>query len=190
MNQNIELSSEDREVIVKKRKFLQPIVNLLSNFVKSDAYVHHADKFASHVPTFKPLENQKFQYYVAPSSNSWYPGVSICFDHPAVVEIAVPNDLSYGKLVITVASYHPDSYLLNDKQFNSIDEAVKALTIFLKKNLVLNEKKKNTTLNNEISENRSNVTKVVKDNNMISAEDSLSKKLNLIFDLSDVDANE
>ena len=73
-------------------------------------------------------------WYEKESSPTWSPGVSLCFDHPAEIEIAVPNDRDGdGVVIIRVASPHKDELLLN-RRFDSMEMACKALAKFIGNN--------------------------------------------------------
>ena len=128
------ISQEEKTIVLNKYNKIQPIKEFLQKFVDANVYVSHKDNFDSVMLLQKP-EPQKFFFYEKDSSASWAPGVSLCFDHPAEVEIAVPNDPAEGIVVIHAASKHPFNYLLQ-KQFIDIVSACHALAGFISRNTV------------------------------------------------------
>lgn len=134
--QKIIHSQEDRVVASEKKKKLEVIEKFLQKFVDLEVVVNHRDQYTKNTSTFDSIEPQKFKFYLVDSSKTWSPGISIFFDHPCEVEIAIPNKpLEEGVVVIKVASHHPDSYILEQK-FTSFEAACKALARFLSKNTV------------------------------------------------------
>ncbi len=134
--QKIIHSQEDRAIASEKKKKLEVVENFLQKFVDLEVVVHHRDQYTKNASSFDSIEPQKFKFYLVDSSKTWSPGVSIFFDHPCEVEIAIPNKpLEDGVIVIKVASHHPDSYILEQK-FTSFEAACKALARFLSKNTV------------------------------------------------------
>lgn len=139
--QEASISLLELEVIERKQKALEPIIEFLDLFIQQGVYVHHSDAFnpskgASHSSLsahnapdrFKP---QLFNYTIDESSESCKPGLSIFFNHPAVIEIAIPNNQEQdGKYVVHVGSYNQFSYLLQHK-FSSASSLCEALAKFL-----------------------------------------------------------
>ena len=110
---------------------LIPVRKLLQRFKEMDLWVRNTDSFGHsplHAPSTSP---QKFEPYENESSPSWAPGVSVFFDHPAAVEIAIPNDPEKeGVVVIRCSTRHPNSNLFT-KKFENMQDACIALSEFL-----------------------------------------------------------
>lgn len=127
----IQSSKEDRAISLKKRNTLEPVRNFLQKFVDLEVKVNHRDQYTRNMNTFS--EPQKFTFEEIDSSKSWAPGISILINHPAEIEIAVPNHVAQdGVIIIKVATHHPDSYILEQK-FNSIESVCFSLAKFLSK---------------------------------------------------------
>lgn len=125
------LSQEERLIARQKFKKLEPIGQFLQKFVDLEVYVNHSDQYTKNTKTMEHLVPQKFFFYQQDSSKSFSPGISIVFDHPAVVEIAIPNKPEeYGVVVVKVASHHPDAYIL-EQRFNTFESACAALGKFI-----------------------------------------------------------
>lgn len=126
-------SQEDRLIAAQKKKKLAIMEEFLQKFVDLEIIVNHRDQYTKNTASFDGMEPQKFKFYLVDSSKTWSPGVSIFFDHPCEVEIAIPNKVEEeGVVVIKVASHHPDSYMLEQK-FHSFESACKSLARFLSK---------------------------------------------------------
>lgn len=118
------------QAIKRKEQLLIPVRVLLKKFVDAGLMVENAEKFSSYAHHLDP---QPFQVYEGPSSPTWAPGTSLYFDHPATVEIAVPNEEKNGIISIRVASHHPDANILH-KKLMTIEDVCQALSKFLAKN--------------------------------------------------------
>lgn len=129
------LSREDQVLIEMKDKKLEIIRNFLSEFVKQGVQVRHKDFYNNTIVDKSLAQDQRFNFYNSETSQSWAPGVSIMFDHPAEVEIAIPNERQEGVVIIKVATYHPSSRLL-ERKINSYEDACKALAAFLSTSVV------------------------------------------------------
>jgi hypothetical protein len=126
-------SQEERLIAAQKKKKLAIMEEFLQKFVDLEVIVNHRDQYTKNSTSFEAMEPQKFKFYLVDSSKTWSPGISIFFDHPCEVEIAIPNKVEEeGVVVIKVASHHPDAYILEQK-FHSFDAACKALARFLSK---------------------------------------------------------
>jgi hypothetical protein len=129
--------STDERLLARKAEQLFPVRKLLKRFDDMRLVVNNADRYLPQ-PAVEHFPPQPFRVYEAPSSESWAPGVSLCFDHPAQVEIAIPNERDtdrMGVIVISSASEHPDLHLLRGP-FRSVEEALLALSAFLARNTV------------------------------------------------------
>ena len=127
----VQTSQEDRAIAAKKRKILEPVRVFLQKFVDLEVSVNHRDQYTKNSNSFP--EPQKFSFEEIDSSKSWAPGISILLNHPAEIEIAVPNHPAEdGLIIIKVATHHPDAYMLEQK-FNNVESACKALAKFLEK---------------------------------------------------------
>lgn len=134
--QKIIHNKEDRAIATEKKKKIEIIEKFLQKFVDLEVIVNHKDQYTKNTSSLSSIEPQKFKFYLVDSSKTWSPGISIFFDHPCEVEIAIPNKpIDEGVVVIKVASHHPDSYMLEQK-FNNFEGACKALARFLSKNTV------------------------------------------------------
>lgn len=128
----ISQSKEDRIISAEKQKKLLIIEKFLQKFVDLDVWVTHNEVYTKNFKVTETIEPQKFSFYYQDSSRPWYPGVSICFNHPATVEIAIPNKSEEGLIVMKVGTTHPNSYLL-EQNFSSYESACEALGRFLSK---------------------------------------------------------
>lgn len=125
-------SLEDRRIAEMKYKKLSIIEQFLQKFVDIGLMVTHKDQFSKTTIGVEDINSQPFEFYHADSSKSWAPGISILFDHPCEVEIAIPNRQEQGVIIIKVASHHPYAYILEQK-FNNFESACEALGKFLSK---------------------------------------------------------
>jgi hypothetical protein len=126
-------SKEEQAICEAKKRKLENIEKFLQKFVDLEIIVNHKDKHTNNVSSIYEIQPQKFEIRHAESSKKWAPGISILFDHPADVEIAIPNRPDEeGIVVIKVASEHPDSYIL-EQHFTSFESACEALGKFLGK---------------------------------------------------------
>lgn len=151
--ENQRVSVEMRQ-IEKKRRLLMPIKDLLDKFTELGLIVSDSKIGMGGVPL---NSTQKFVFYEGPSSPAWAPGVSLFFDHPAEVEIAIPNDIDVEKngiVIIRTVSLHKDRFLF-DKKFTTIDMAKDTLARFLGKNAIAitnNPRKANSSESSSQSE--------------------------------------
>jgi hypothetical protein len=126
-------SQEERLIAAEKKKKLVVIEEFLQKFVDLDVMVNHRDEYTKNSTSLEGVEPKKFEFYLVDSSKTWSPGISIFFDHPCEVEIAIPNKTEEeGVVVIRVSSHHPDAYILEQK-FHTLDAACKSLARFLSK---------------------------------------------------------
>ena len=126
-------SQEDRVIASHKKQELSMIEQFLQKFVDLEVTVNHCEQYTKNAKVEEIVEPKKFQFYHVDSSKKWSPGISIWFDHPAQVEIAIPNNkIEEGVVVIKVATHHPDSYILEQK-FLNYENACEALGKFLGK---------------------------------------------------------
>lgn len=126
-------SQEEREIAERKRKKLEIIKLFLQKFVDLEVIVKHCHHYTKNTATLANIEPQPFEYYEKDSSNLWAPGISILFNHPAEVEIAIPNHIEdEGVVVIRASTHHPDAYVLEQK-FSTFEAACEALGEFLRR---------------------------------------------------------
>lgn len=126
-------SQEERLIAAEKKKKLAIMEEFLQKFVDLEVMVNHRDQYTKNSTSLEGIEPKKFEFYLVDSSKTWSPGISIFFDHPCEVEIAIPNKTEEdGVVVIKVASHHPDAYILEQK-FHTFDAACKSLARFLSK---------------------------------------------------------
>lgn len=143
---------ESRMIADMKRKKLEPIGSFLQKFVDLGVQVYHRDTFDKTFASVNFNTVVPFDYFEATSSKGWEPGISICFDHPAQIEIAVPNHDEEGMFVVNLSTEHPDVLILKQK-FLSIPQLCQALAIFIQKSTVSieeNPKDAISTLENKI----------------------------------------
>lgn len=122
-------------VIEKKRKVLEPIRGFLQRFNELGLVVPDSESGNPGVPLGL---TKKFTVYEGESSPTWAPGVSVFFDHPAQVEISVPNDSDiarHGAVVIRSVTSHKDKAMLHQK-FATVGAAKDALARFLGKTAI------------------------------------------------------
>lgn len=139
-NDKVKKEMEDR---IKKEKHIQlrPIRKLLQSFKDIKLQVNPTESYSKHM-THHSRENLDpilFDVYVNDSSPSWAPGISIYFDDPAEVEIAIPNQSQIedqGIVIMRCSTLHPEAALLNGKVFRSMEEACMALSNFLLASMV------------------------------------------------------
>lgn len=83
----------NKQIIAEKDKILQPIRHLLKRFVDLGVWVYDKNKFERTLPKSDgdKLPPQLFATYEDPSSPRWRPGYSLYIEHPAEIEIAVPD---------------------------------------------------------------------------------------------------
>lgn len=115
-----------------KDQQLQPFRKLLKRLVDMRIMVHHC---SHHEFPGKPP--QPFSVYENQSSESFRPGNSLYFDHPAQVEIAIPTNANQTREVVKImcASPHPMSGLLQGPFLTARDAAM-ALSEFISLNTV------------------------------------------------------
>ena len=134
--QKIQHNQEEREIAKQKFEQLEGMIKFLDKFVELEILVDHSDQHTKNALTNEGRDPQKFQYYLVDSSKKWSPGTSIFFDHPAQVEIAIPNyPQKEGVIVIKVASHHPYAYIVEQK-FTTFESAYEAIARFLGKSTV------------------------------------------------------
>lgn len=130
-------NQEDLKIARQKEEKLRGMKEFLQKFVDLEIIVHHYDQYTKNSLKLEEREPQKFNFYIVDSSSKrWRPGVSIIFDHPAQVEIAIPNNEDEdGVIVIRVASDHPYSSIVEQK-FTNFESAYEAMGKFLGKSTV------------------------------------------------------
>lgn len=131
-SQNNQQSAETSE---EKSRKLVPIRKLLKQIQDMGLMVHHQDRYSNRLGN-SPA--QRFQVFENESSPSFLPGPSLFFNHPAMVEIAIPNEWDTnhpGAIAICCTTHHPESPLLSGP-FRSIDDACVALAEFLARSTV------------------------------------------------------
>lgn len=123
------------QAVERKRKALEPVRSFLQKFVELGLVV--PDSGIGN-PGVGANATKPFAFYEGEASPSWGPGVSLYFDHPAEVEIAIPNESDkpkQGGMVIRSVTSHKDRMMLHQK-FETVQQAKDALAKFLGKNAV------------------------------------------------------
>lgn len=126
----------EKRITEEKELQLKSIKKLLKSFIDMKLQVHPTESYSRHISRHsrEHLPPVIFDVYRNESSPSWSPGISIYFDDPAEVEIAIPNSgqaQDQGVIILRCSTYHPEADLLNGKIFKTIDEACMALSNFL-----------------------------------------------------------
>lgn len=132
---NAQYVKESRLIAEQKQKKLQPVAEFLDKFTELGVKVFHRDTFDTSISSQDFEKSMSFTYYMATTSKAWEPGISIMIDHPAQIEIAIPNDEKMGLFVLNISTDHPDSLVLKQK-FNSLSTLCQALAIFINKNTI------------------------------------------------------
>lgn len=125
----------EREVIKAKSDQLIPMRMLLLQLQKMEVQVTNT---AFNTRKNEAAPPQPLRVSERPSSETWAPGISLMLDHPAVMEIAIPNPKDIptkGVVIIHLASTHPEASLF-ERPFKTMGEAVKALAQFIALNTV------------------------------------------------------
>jgi len=122
----------DIEISQKKDEELIPVRQLLKQMVDMNILVSNSARFAGGTkgPDIAPKSFRGSKNKPAPP---YLPGNSLYIDHPANLEIAVPNQLdkdTKGVVVIHCSTEHPKKYLLNGP-FHTMQEACLALAEFI-----------------------------------------------------------
>ena len=118
----------------KSRKLI-PMRKLLKRIQDTGLMVYHTDRYSDR-NNHKPA--QRFEVFEGESSPSFLPGPSLYFDHPASVEIAIPNEwdeATQGIICIRCSTTHPESGLLHGP-FRNLEDAGLAIAEFLARSTV------------------------------------------------------
>jgi hypothetical protein len=144
------LSREQQQIAQRKSEELEPIRKFLQKFIDLEVKVKHCDYHSRDVLKKLDITNdaQFFSFYNEDSSDSFAPGISIMIDHPAQIEIAVPNNYEHGLFVVSVATEHPDSHILA-QSYGSVESLCQALARFISKNTVSISKEAKSLMNKE-----------------------------------------
>lgn len=127
----------DERILARKAEQLLPFRKLLKRFDEMRLVVHNSGRYVR-PQTTETFPSQAFRVFEDESSESWAPGISLFFDHPARVEVAIPNERDQevlGVVVMRSASEHPDRDMLQGP-FRSPDDALMALSNFLARSTV------------------------------------------------------
>lgn len=125
------LAHTHERVVRDKHTRLIPMRQLLKRLVDLSVQVHHAETYSSSRRISQPP--QPLEVYEDTSSAPWHPGQSLFLEHPAKIEIAVPNahqESTEGQVVIRISTEHPESHLLT-RRFDSMKDACVAMARFL-----------------------------------------------------------
>lgn len=188
--QKIAHSQEDRAIALEKKKKLEVVEKFLQKFVDLEVIVHNRDQYTKNVSSFDGLEPQKFKFYLVDSSKTWSPGISIFFDHPCEVEIAIPNKPEEdGVVVIKVASHHPDSYILEQKFYN-FEAACKSLARFLSQNTVKIGKDPRKYVKESLSRKQQEVPNNIPESPPHQVDSKITNKINDFFGTNQETSND
>ena len=126
------------KTISAKSEMLIPMRKMLKHLVDAQVYVtHHAMHEQGHTAR-NITAPQQLLVYESESSPRWQPGESLFLDHPARIEIAIPNTHQRqheGVVVVACSTPHPHDYLLRGP-FVTMEEACVALARFLSESTV------------------------------------------------------
>lgn len=124
-------TSEDRLISENKKRQLGTIIKFLNKLVNMEVYVNNSEIYLLNNRSISELKPQKFSYRLDSSSKRWAPGISIFIDHPATMEIAIPNKPEEdGVVKIHLASAHPQSHIFHGTFLTHL-QACEALGFFL-----------------------------------------------------------
>lgn len=144
------LSRDQQQIAQRKSEELEPIRKFLQKFIDLEVKVKHCDYHSRDVLKKLDITNdaQFFSFYNGDSSDSFAPGISIMIDHPAQIEIAVPNNYDNGIFIVSVATEHPDAHILA-QSYGSVESVCQALARFISKNTVSISKEAKSLMNKE-----------------------------------------
>lgn len=135
--QTLRQKEEDEAVRMAKSEQLIPLRMLLKSLMDMDLLVRNS-AYANPDAPMQPLRMAE-----EPSSASYAPGISLRLDHPAVLEIAIPNAPDVprlGAVVINCAQKHPHGHLF-ETRFKTVESACDALAEFIALNTVARKRK-------------------------------------------------
>lgn len=121
----------------RKSAALAPVREMLWRLISLGVVVHESGDTGPW-RTRPHHEGVPLDVYEYHSSPSWSPGISLFLDHPAQMEIAIPNrrqENELGVVVIRCATHHPDAPLVH-QSFRTMDDACAALSQFLVRNTI------------------------------------------------------
>lgn len=123
------------EIVESKDRELIPMRQLLKRMVDMNLVVTNASLHAGGIiPT--NIAPATFMVHEGTSSPRWRPGNSLYIEHPAELEISIPNAKDrdeVGVVVIRSSTPHPDEPLLRGP-FRTMTEACEALAEFVARN--------------------------------------------------------
>ena len=128
-----QLHEQDR--VAAKNKKMLPMRKLLKRLQDLNLVVSNSSRWTGGVVQTN-LSPVVFSVQEGPSSPVWLPGNSLYMDHPAEMEISIPNDNQieeHGEVVIRCSTDHPHRSMLNGP-FRSMNEACIALAEFIANN--------------------------------------------------------
>lgn len=129
------ISKHSSKVAEEKNKKLAPVRKLLQQIKELGVSVYHTEYYQDRSGSYPP---QPLDPFKNESSPSFRPGYSIYLNHPAKIEIAIPNedDRSHpGVIIIACTTDHPHASLIAGP-FYSMDAACLGLAEFLAKSMV------------------------------------------------------
>ena len=122
---------EQERIEIKNKKMI-PLRKLLKRLQDLNLVVSNASRWSGGLTT-PNLSPVVFKVEEGTSSPLWRPGNSLYLDHPAELEISIPNANQieeHGEVVIRCSTDHPQRSLLNGP-FRSMNEACDALAEFI-----------------------------------------------------------
>lgn len=122
----------EAEIVGLKDRTLIPMRQLLKRLCDMNLVVTNSARHGGGV-SLANMAPVSFEVTEGPSSPRWAPGNSLYMDHPAEIEIAIPNGQDQeelGVVVITCATRHPDEDMLHGP-FRSMGQACEAMAEFI-----------------------------------------------------------
>lgn len=122
----------EQEIINAKDRALIPMRQLLKRLMDLNLIVYNSARFDAG-RSFENSAPVSFEVSESESSPRWQPGNSLYLDHPAEIEIAIPNQKDQDELgivVITCTTDHPEQNLLQGP-FRDMTQACEALAEFV-----------------------------------------------------------
>lgn len=132
-----------KKIIEEKKEILLPMAQFLNKVRNVGLMVYPFETLLLSQTQKESVEPIQFKYFLEETSNNIkydlvHPGPLIIINDPVKIEISVINETfrkKDGLIKISCGKNHPDFEMLS-KNFDSIDEAISAISEFLAKNTV------------------------------------------------------
>ncbi len=137
---------EEKRIAEGKSRALHPVRALIKSLIDANVIVKSRYCWDSYSPGRKhtapkhraDIDDKPLVVFETNSSPTWAPGVSLILEHPAHIEIAIPNqrdEHQFGAIVMRATTPHPDVHLIH-RRFTSVEDGCIALAEFIAKNTV------------------------------------------------------